>query len=309
MKTALALYGGGGKGAFQVGVEEVLREEYGLSWDGIFGVSVGALNGAMLAARREPLLKEIWLSLENRDVYTGRVGPWSALLFALGIRRSLTSNLPIRRRVEALLPGLEFVVPLRAVWVDLVSGQTRIASPEDPHFTEALIASAGIPVVWEPVHMPHLGSHGVDGGVGDASPVGTAAAHFDADRVVVVTCRPSRLPRRDDFRHGVNVLRRSLDIIQQELADRDIEGARRINRLLARGAWPLLSGEGRPYKHVEMIVIDPTEPLGDTLDFSARSNAIRYRHGRARAREGMEALAGEPLEPRAGVKGLSPSRA
>jgi NTE family protein len=300
VKTALALFGGGGKGAFQVGVEEVLRERYGMRWDGIFGVSVGALNGAVLAARREALLKEIWLSLSNRDVYRGRVSPWSALLFALGIRRSLTSNLPIRRRVEDLLPALEFTVPLRAVWMDLVSGQARLTAPGEPHFKDALIASAGIPVVWEPVEMPQQDGQGVDGGLADVSPVGVAASQFDADRVVLVTCRPARLPRHDDFRHGVNVIRRSLDILLQELADRDLEGAERINRLLAQARGPLRSARGRPYKPVELIVVDPTDPLGDTLDFTAGSNAIRYRHGRQRAIELMEARSARPLEAPAG---------
>ena len=301
MKTALALFGGGGKGAFQVGVEEVLRERYGMAWDGIFGVSVGALNGAMLASHQEARLKEIWLTLSNRDVYTGRVGPWSALLFALGIRRSLTSNLPIRQRVEGLLPGLEFSVPLRAVWVDLVSGQSRLTAPGEPHFKDALIASAGIPVVWEPVPMPHQHGQGVDGGLADVSPVGVAASQFDADRVVLVSCRPARLPRHDDFRHGVNVIRRSLDILLQELADRDLEGAERINRLLAQARMPLQSARGRRYKPVELIVVDPTDPLGDTLDFTAGSNAIRYRHGRERALEVMEARTPQPLDPLAGL--------
>ena len=47
-KIALILSGGGARGAFQVGAETYARDVKGYHWDIIAGVSVGALNGAML---------------------------------------------------------------------------------------------------------------------------------------------------------------------------------------------------------------------------------------------------------------------
>ena len=51
-KTALILSGGGAKGAFECGAEKYAREVKGYNWDIIAGVSVGALNGGMLAMKK-----------------------------------------------------------------------------------------------------------------------------------------------------------------------------------------------------------------------------------------------------------------
>ena len=50
-KTALVLSGGGSKGAFQFMAEKYAREVKGYQWDIIAGVSVGALNGMLLAMK------------------------------------------------------------------------------------------------------------------------------------------------------------------------------------------------------------------------------------------------------------------
>jgi NTE family protein len=61
-KTALVLTGGGAKGAFQFGAEQYAREVKGYEWDVIAGVSVGALNGTMLAMHKYRELEELWTS-------------------------------------------------------------------------------------------------------------------------------------------------------------------------------------------------------------------------------------------------------
>ena len=45
---AIALEGGGAKGAYEIGVWKALREA-GIKFDAVAGTSVGALNGAMYA--------------------------------------------------------------------------------------------------------------------------------------------------------------------------------------------------------------------------------------------------------------------
>ena len=48
MKTALVLGGGGSRGAYEIGVCKAL-EELEIEIDMVFGTSVGAINGAMIA--------------------------------------------------------------------------------------------------------------------------------------------------------------------------------------------------------------------------------------------------------------------
>ena len=59
-KHALVLSGGGAKGAFQFMAEKYAREVKGYHWDVIAGVSVGALNGTMLAMEKYDRIEEIW---------------------------------------------------------------------------------------------------------------------------------------------------------------------------------------------------------------------------------------------------------
>ena len=65
----LVLAGGGGKGAYQIGVWEVL-EEYGIvpNIKAISGTSVGALNAALFAQGDLELAREVWSTISPKDV-------------------------------------------------------------------------------------------------------------------------------------------------------------------------------------------------------------------------------------------------
>jgi NTE family protein len=283
-RTVLVLSGGGGKGAFQSGAEETLRERFGLRWDGVIGMSVGAINGAVLAAGEPELLKHTWLTLENSRIYRGNITPLSVLLCAAGLRRSLADNRPMRELVTGTLRRIKIALPLRVIWVDLVTGKPHVTSPADPNFEEALVASANMPVVWRPIKMPGVPSIGVDGQIGGVSPIGAAVSHLDADRVVYVTCRPTAVqPSNNGLSWGIRIALRTLDIVLHEMWGLDIEGAHRINRIVSQTSDTLCSASGRPYKMIELILIGPTQPLGDVLDFSARTNRMRFRHGQEMA--------------------------
>ena len=73
-RVALVLQGGGALGAFQAGVYEAMQEA-GIGLDWIAGVSIGAVNGALIAGnppeRRLPALREFW-----ETVTTERLWPY-----------------------------------------------------------------------------------------------------------------------------------------------------------------------------------------------------------------------------------------
>lgn len=75
-KYALVLSGGGFRGAFQVGALNYLKKHWHLidggspnmKFDIIAGVSVGTLNGAMMASGKQEILEDIWLSIARNGV-------------------------------------------------------------------------------------------------------------------------------------------------------------------------------------------------------------------------------------------------
>ncbi len=59
---AIALEGGGARGAYQVGAWKAL-DEAGISYNAVAGCSVGALNGAMMAMRDLDMAEKLWLDM------------------------------------------------------------------------------------------------------------------------------------------------------------------------------------------------------------------------------------------------------
>src|ERR1700721_660825 len=70
---SLVLQGGGALGAYQAGVYQALHEA-GLEPDWVVGVSIGAINSAIIAGNRpEHRLKKLerfWLDITSRDPFT-----------------------------------------------------------------------------------------------------------------------------------------------------------------------------------------------------------------------------------------------
>lgn len=89
IKVGLVLSGGGAKGAYHVGVIKALHE-LGAQVDAIAGASIGALNGAILAAA--PTLKDgadrletLWLDLANESPLKVNYPAYLQLLAASGL--------------------------------------------------------------------------------------------------------------------------------------------------------------------------------------------------------------------------------
>ncbi len=69
--TALILAGGGGKGAYEIGVWKAMRE-YGVeeAIAAVAGTSVGGLNGALFAQGDYEAAERIWLSMSQEKILT-----------------------------------------------------------------------------------------------------------------------------------------------------------------------------------------------------------------------------------------------
>ncbi len=169
-KVAFVLGGGGHMGAHEVGMLGALLD-HGIGPDLIVGASVGALNGAAIAAAPAmstvEKLKAVWLRLGKDRIFASPLGGAGNL-----IRKGthLHSNQPLRELIERTLPVQEFEeleVPFQCVAASIERAAEHWFS-EGP-LADAILASAAIPGVLPPVEIG--GEHFIDGGVVNSIPI------------------------------------------------------------------------------------------------------------------------------------------
>jgi len=194
------LGGGGLLGAVEVGMLRALFEA-GVRPDLILGTSVGALNGALLAA--DPgdgvigRLVGLWESAAGgRDVYAD--GPVRQVRRAVRTGTHLHSSRPLRERLGAELGDRSFA----DLEVEFQCCAASIERAAEHWFTQgrvvdAVVASAAVPGLLRPAVVD--GEHFLDGGIVNSIPVGRAVEQ-GADRVFVLQVgrvdRPLQPPRR-----------------------------------------------------------------------------------------------------------------
>ena len=172
-------------GAHEVGMLRALLE-HGVKPDLVIGTSIGALNGAGVAA--EPSLstvdklESIWLSL-GRDVVLGN--PIFSGAANLARRRTyLHSNRPLQDLLERMLPAKTFEelqVPFQCVPANIERASEHWFS-EAP-LVPAILASAAVPGILPVVEIN--GEHFMDGGIVNSIPI-ERAIHLGATELYVL---------------------------------------------------------------------------------------------------------------------------
>jgi NTE family protein len=286
-KTALILSGGGAKGAFQCAAEKYAREVKGYQWDLIAGVSVGALNGAMLAMHKYDRLYEIWNTVSNDRIYTGGFNLLSGLRLLFGAK-SFYGNDPLKQLLLEELEVDRIRTELMIGAVSLISGKYVQFKKDDPHLAEAILASTVMPIIWTPVDVSEQHTCMVDGGVRNITPIGDVL-DFEPDEIVIINASP-QLPGslEDPTKDIAKIGLRTLDLMINELFVSAMNEFMMINQLVlqARNQGAVLQhpASGRQLKYYNCKVIEPLAPLPDTLDFSQRSVQISLRAGLEQAR-------------------------
>ena len=291
-QATLVLSGGGTKGAFEVGAEQVLREEGGFEWERIFGVSVGALNGALLAQREYQRLQGIWRAIRQEDVY--RKVWWPVIAWRLAVRRKtgIYDARVLRNTIEKHVAGRPFRIPLYVGRVSLTSGAYEIVSSDAASPTDMLDAiwhSATMPVIWEPIGKGAW----VDGGLRNVTPLGDAL-DYNPTALVVINCSPDEPERAEAPQDIIAAAKRAInDIATNESMINDVREFVRINQLVRQArtkGFTLERPDGTPFRDYDIAVIRPKIPLGDTLDFSREVLAQRIAAGQAAARDYLATL-------------------
>ncbi|AYG78869.1 putative NTE family protein [Streptomyces hundungensis] len=195
-RTAFVLGGGGKLGGYQVGMLRALFER-DIVPDLVFGTSVGALQGALLAKNPTPAvcdqLTELWRELLGKRVMAVTVRsvlsnafrrhPAFASMDALhGVVRSYLGE---RTRIEDL------ALPYQCVASSIERAAARYF--DSGPLLPAVLASCAIPGLWAPVRIGD--EHYVDGGIVETAPVSRAVA-YGATTVYVLRMRQRERPLR-----------------------------------------------------------------------------------------------------------------
>ncbi len=172
-RVAFVLGGGGIHGAVQVGMLRALHE-HGVVPDLVVGTSVGAMNGAMVAADPDVAadrLLELWTNID-------RFSPFDASLLERAstfarTRTHLHSDTRLRRLLLSSLPVRSFEalrVPFQCVAASIEDATARWFSKGD--LIAALMATTAVPGILPPAEID--GAHYLDGGLVDSIPVDRA---------------------------------------------------------------------------------------------------------------------------------------
>ena len=197
---ALVLSGGGGRGAYHVGVLRFLEEHEWVPGT-IVGTSIGAVNGAAIASGHTAhSLWALWRRLTTDDV---QKRAWD--LFSLDEWNNLLDTAPLRRtlveegwldlaRINAPAPAKS----LRITVVEMETGRLRVfGNSPDPAPSsrcerveitlDHILASCSIPLVYPPTRIDNVAFW--DGGTVANTPLGPAI-DAGAEDIVVVLMTP-----------------------------------------------------------------------------------------------------------------------
>jgi NTE family protein len=183
--VAFVLGGGGHLGACQVGMLRALLEA-GIEPQLILGTSVGAVNGAIIAA--DPTIATVerlsrqWCDLEKAGVFGGSV------LGRLGTLARSRTHAHGPDELRKMLEGALSVRLIEELQVPFECVAASIERAAEHWFTsgpvvDAVVASASVPGLLPPARID--GEHFLDGGIVNSIPVGRAVA-MGAETVYVL---------------------------------------------------------------------------------------------------------------------------
>lgn len=203
---ALTLAGGGGKGAYEIGVWQALRE-IGLEKNliAVSGSSSGALNAALISLNEFDKAKTIWSSIMPKQFldinYDTIIGPLNTL-----VKRTLTAGLCSRdglieiidkylnleQLAVARIPAYVSISRYSSDCIDCLSEKPHVeyislseVSPDDAR--QFLLASSAMPYIYPP-EIIH-GNLYRDGGLADNVPIYPMTS-VGADNLIVVKLEP-----------------------------------------------------------------------------------------------------------------------
>lgn len=260
-KRALVLPGGGGRGAYQVGVVKALAER-NVEFDMAFGTSIGGLNATLFAMGGVRRMEELWMNIRPKDIYK-LPSPQQLSYMVMGHKLGLLDTSPLEEllRREADLQKLKSSrTKVGLFTTDLCSLETRMVTTDDITTTNELIdilmATSAVPMAFPPRHLHGKGLW-VDGGLVRNTPM-QAAIDRGAEEIYTVLLHPDKVEACPT--NMWQVISRCLDIVLDASARKEIDLAQLYNRLIAEGAEV-----ARGRRKIDIHVFQPHQPVDTTL--------------------------------------------
>lgn len=237
--NSIVMSGGGSHGAYQVGVIKSLTEK-GHSWGLAAGVSVGAINSALVAMYKPAeqrgaavQLEKFWTDIKGNDsVYVNwwcgpGAGLWLGGFFDTAPLNKLVSRHFDPKRVAA--SGVKLSVGTAS----LCTGEYKnIRCEDDPsRFADWIMASAAMPAIFPPHKIDN--DYWTDGGVRDSTPVSDVLRAVDGHVDVVLTGpygKPLKPMPSKSFTGVIAVAARAVQILADEVFQNDIAGLSAADR-------------------------------------------------------------------------------
>ena len=223
----LVLAGGGGKGAYHVGVWKALRE-YGVEINitAISGTSVGALNAALFVQGDLELAEEVWMSINHDKILSIDASRLSNLLGSISQPElakwtSKVSNFGVFSRsgfLELIYKYLDLNIvsssriSCYAACCEVPSFQIKyfkLNQCDSEKITSILLATSALPVIFDPIEIEDKTY--VDGGIKNNIPIqplynegfrNIIVVHLGRDEIIDLTLFPEAniieiLPQED----------------------------------------------------------------------------------------------------------------
>ena len=269
---AMVLLGGGCKGAYQVGAISHLLGERGIVYDMYCGVSVGALNSAMLAmfstgAERDAAasLLKVWHAVETLSIRR-RWSPFGVLHMLW--KPSVYDSRPLIDLVKGAMDPARIRMSGKLLAVGAVSlntGEYRTFCHDHPAIVDAVLASSSFPGMFCPIDIDD--QLWTDGGLRNGSLL-KSAIDMGADSIdVIMTSASSNAVEFTSKPNAIDVIVRSIDVLSDEMMEADLKVTQLINRLV--------DARRLDKKKVNIRILRPQHRLpGKSLEFNPKN--IRY---------------------------------
>lgn len=310
---ALAMSGGGAKGAFQVGVLDELIVKRGVDFETVVGTSTGAIQAAGVAQDDVPRLIEFWSSIKgNDDIYRGRGGMiWAVItgkdsLYSTGPLQALFHEMFDDEKIRATGKNLRIAV------VNMTNGELRIVGENTDNIADWVYASSAQPPGFPPFKTQNangLIEQWVDGGLRDVTPFRAALRERPRAILAIRTEAPSTWEPKV-YKNLLDISFQAVDIITAEIAENDLGNVELINALLKAeakqreeletlGLAPAdiakvmepFSEQIQRYNFVPTMVLQPETDLHETLEFVPELIAENMERGRQAVRDKWSELA------------------
>ncbi len=176
----LVLGGGGGKGAYQIGAWQALRE-YGLDKKigAVSGTSIGALNGALFVQGDYKAAVDIWESLDTKKVLVLDKKKHINLLKKFDLQGLMSEGVFSHEALLSILDKYADLDKISQSSIEFYATSCRLPDFKTTYFPingaeperikKILMASAAIPMVFDMIKID--GKQYVDGGVVDNVPI------------------------------------------------------------------------------------------------------------------------------------------